>query len=151
MYLLRYCPMWESSSPSSPFCPVDGDVITPAEIFQDNCCKREISSLEVYCTNFPACTSVLTLNQLQEHLKLCQYEQLQCTNPGCEEVQQRRYLQKHLTNTCPHRREACPYCRQLFQLGIIQVPCSSSCVKRLIVLLDSQCFHLFPLALHVLK
>nr|WMV84501.1 TNF receptor-associated factor 5 transcript variant 2 [Larimichthys crocea] len=55
----------ETSPPSGPVCPVDGAVVTPAEVFQDNCCKREISNLEVYCTNFPACTSVVTLHRLQ--------------------------------------------------------------------------------------
>ncbi|XP_023118016.1 TNF receptor-associated factor 5 [Amphiprion ocellaris] len=117
----------ESSSPSSPVCPVDRAVITPAEVFQDNCCKREISSLEVYCTNSPACTSVLTLNHLQEHLRSCQYEQLQCTNPGCRMVLQRRYLHEHLTNTCPHRSEPCPRCRQLLQFSLIQDHMQSSC------------------------
>ncbi|KAM9363295.1 TNF receptor-associated factor 5 [Symphorus nematophorus] len=117
----------ESSSPSSPVCPVDGAVITPAEVFQDNCCKREISNLEVYCTNSPACTSVVTLHHLQEHLSLCQYEQLQCCNPGCREVLQRRYLQEHLTNTCPHRTEPCPHCQQPHRLSLIQDHVQSSC------------------------
>uniref|UniRef100_A0AAQ6AGW5 TNF receptor-associated factor n=1 Tax=Amphiprion ocellaris TaxID=80972 RepID=A0AAQ6AGW5_AMPOC len=97
------------------------------QVFQDNCCKREISSLEVYCTNSPACTSVLTLNHLQEHLRSCQYEQLQCTNPGCRMVLQRRYLHEHLTNTCPHRSEPCPRCRQLLQFSLIQDHMQSSC------------------------
>uniref|UniRef100_A0A667XUQ9 TNF receptor-associated factor n=1 Tax=Myripristis murdjan TaxID=586833 RepID=A0A667XUQ9_9TELE len=100
----------ERSSPCSAVCPVDGAVITLAEVFQDNCCKREISSLEVYCTNSPACSSVLTLQCLQEHLRSCQYEQLQCSNPGCRTVLQRRYLQDHLSSTCPHRMEPCPHC-----------------------------------------
>ncbi|XP_018545111.1 TNF receptor-associated factor 5 [Lates calcarifer] len=117
----------ESSSPSSPVCPVDGAVITPAEVFQDNCCKREISSLEVFCTNSPECTSVITLHHLQDHLRLCQYEQLQCTNPGCMVVLQRRYLQEHLSNTCPQRTEPCPYCRQPHQLSLIQDHVQSSC------------------------
>ena len=38
------------------------------QVFQDKCCKREISSLEVFCTNSPACTSVATLHQLQVDL-----------------------------------------------------------------------------------
>uniref|UniRef100_A0A3Q0SHX3 TNF receptor-associated factor n=1 Tax=Amphilophus citrinellus TaxID=61819 RepID=A0A3Q0SHX3_AMPCI len=117
----------ESSSPSSPVCPVDRAVITPAEVFQDNCCKREISSLEVYCTNAPACTAVLTLNHLQEHLKSCQYEQLQCTNASCISILQRRYLQEHLTNTCPYRREPCPHCRKLLQLSLMQDHVQSLC------------------------
>ncbi|XP_074485892.1 TNF receptor-associated factor 5 isoform X1 [Sebastes fasciatus] len=117
----------ESSSSSSPVCPVDGAVITPAEVFQDNCCKREISSLEVYCTNSPACTSVLTLRHLQEHRRSCQYEQLQCCNPGCRTALQRRYLQEHLTDACPHRMEPCPHCQQPQRLSLIQDHVQSSC------------------------
>ncbi|KAM7419961.1 hypothetical protein PAMA_016865 [Pampus argenteus] len=117
----------ETSSPSSPVCPVDGAVISPAEVFQDNCCKREISSLEVYCTNSPSCTSVLTLHHLQEHLRLCQYEQLQCSNPGCSVALQRRHLQEHLSHTCPHRTEPCPHCRQPQQLSLVQDHVRSSC------------------------
>uniref|UniRef100_A0A7N6BKR5 TNF receptor-associated factor n=1 Tax=Anabas testudineus TaxID=64144 RepID=A0A7N6BKR5_ANATE len=117
----------ESSSPSSPVCPVDGAVITPAEVFQDNCCKREISSLEVFCTNSPACASVVALNHLQEHLRSCQYELMQCTNPGCRTVLERRYLQEHLSNTCPHRMEPCTHCRQLHRLSLMQDHVQSSC------------------------
>ncbi|CAK6983403.1 TNF receptor-associated factor 5 [Scomber scombrus] len=117
----------ESSSPSSPVCPVDGHVITPAEVFQDNCCKREISSLDVYCTNSPSCTSVLTLNHLQKHLKLCQFEQLQCSNPGCSATLERRHLQEHLSNTCPHRTEPCTHCRQPQQLSLLQDHVRISC------------------------
>ncbi|XP_028266680.1 TNF receptor-associated factor 5 isoform X2 [Parambassis ranga] len=117
----------ESSSPSSPVCPVDKTVITPAEVFQDKCCKREISGLDVYCTNSPACSSVVTLNHLQEHLRSCHYEVLQCTNPGCRVALQRRYLQEHMTKTCPHRREPCPHCRQPLQLSFIQDHVHISC------------------------
>ncbi|XP_061582145.1 TNF receptor-associated factor 5 isoform X2 [Cololabis saira] len=117
----------ERSSPSSPVCPVDEAVITPAEVFQDNCCKREISGLQVYCTNSPSCTSVLMLNQLQEHLRSCQHEPLQCSHPGCREVLQRRHLQEHLSSSCPHRREPCTHCRQPLQLSLLQEHMQSSC------------------------
>ncbi|XP_068444789.1 TNF receptor-associated factor 5 [Clinocottus analis] len=117
----------ESSSASSRVCPVDGAVISPAEVFQDNCCKREISDLEVYCTNSPECTSVVTLRHLQEHLRSCRYERLQCCNPGCRAAPQRRYLQEHLTAACPHRTEPCPHCRQPQRLSCIQDHMQSSC------------------------
>uniref|UniRef100_A0A3B5B2L5 TNF receptor-associated factor n=1 Tax=Stegastes partitus TaxID=144197 RepID=A0A3B5B2L5_9TELE len=122
-----HTPVLTQSSPSSSVCPVDRAVITPAEVFQDNCCKREISSLEVYCTNAPACSAVLTLNHLQEHLRSCQYEQLQCNNPGCRALLQRRYLQEHLNSTCPQRREPCPHCRQLLQFSFIPDHVQSFC------------------------
>ncbi|XP_068582927.1 TNF receptor-associated factor 5 [Cebidichthys violaceus] len=117
----------DSSPPSGPVCPVDGAAISPAEVFQDNCCKREISGLEVYCTNSPACTSVVTLRHLQEHLSLCQYEQLQCCNPGCRAALQRRHLQEHLADACPHRVEPCPHCQQPQRLSSIQDHVQSSC------------------------
>ncbi|KAM9314461.1 TNF receptor-associated factor 5 isoform 2-T2 [Pholidichthys leucotaenia] len=133
----------ETSSPANPVCPVDRAVITPAEVFQDNCCKREISCLEVYCTNGPSCTAVVTLNHLQEHLRSCLYEQLQCTNPGCREVLQRRYLQEHLTTSCLHRWQPCPHCRQPLQLSLIhdhveklcpdvEVDCPDSCSQKIL-------------------
>ncbi|TKS67918.1 TNF receptor-associated factor 5 [Collichthys lucidus] len=132
----------EMSPPSGPVCPVDGAVVTPAEVFQDNCCKREISNLEVYCTNFPACTSVVTLHRLQDHLSSCPYEQLQCFNVGCRAALQRRHLQEHLSSTCPHRTEPCPHCQQPLPLSLIQdhvltscpdveVHCPSSCSQKL--------------------
>lgn len=117
----------DSSSPLGPLCPVDGAVITPAEVFQDNCCKREISCLEVYCTNYPTCTSVVTLQRLQEHLSSCQYQQLQCTNPGCRAALQRRHLQEHLSSTCPQRTEPCPHCQQPLRLSLVQDHLKSSC------------------------
>nr|WMV84500.1 TNF receptor-associated factor 5 transcript variant 1 [Larimichthys crocea] len=117
----------ETSPPSGPVCPVDGAVVTPAEVFQDNCCKREISNLEVYCTNFPACTSVVTLHRLQDHLSSCPYEQLQCFNVGCRAALQRRHLQEHLSSTCPHRTEPCPHCQQPLPLSLIQDHVLTSC------------------------
>lgn len=35
------------------------------QIFQDNCCKRELLNLEIYCTNAPDCTQRVTLCDLQ--------------------------------------------------------------------------------------
>lgn len=132
----------ERSTPSSSVCPVDGAVITPAEVFQDNCCKREISCLEVYCTNSPACTSIITLQCLQDHLKLCQYEWLHCSHPGCRAALRRRDLQEHLSNICPHRMEPCPHCQQRCQLSLmkdheqsscpeVEVDCPSSCSQKI--------------------
>ncbi|KAG7220237.1 hypothetical protein INR49_018357 [Caranx melampygus] len=64
---------------------------------------------------------------LQEHLRSCQYEQLQCTNPGCRATLQRRHLQEHLTSTCPHRMEPCQHCRQPLCLSLLQDHVRSSC------------------------
>ncbi|XP_029014083.1 TNF receptor-associated factor 5 [Betta splendens] len=117
----------ESSPPSGPVCPVDGAAIAPAEVFQDNCCKREISSLEVFCPNGPACTCVVALSHLQEHLRSCGYELLPCTSTGCTSLLERRHLQEHLSSTCPHRVEPCPHCRRPQPRSLMQVHVLSSC------------------------
>ncbi|KAG8014918.1 TNF receptor-associated factor 5 [Nibea albiflora] len=114
--------------------------------------KREISNLEVYCTNLPACTSVVTLAppagpvrfisvvarsvrtardrlcfSIQDHLSSCPYEQLQCFNVGCRAALQRRHLQEHLSSTCPHRTEPCPHCQQPLPLSLLQDHVLTSC------------------------
>ncbi|KAF3852631.1 hypothetical protein F7725_005986 [Dissostichus mawsoni] len=127
----------ESSSPSSPVCPVDAAVITPSEVFQDNCCKREIACLDVYCMNSPECTSVVTLRHLQEHLRSCQFETLQCCNPGCRAALQRRELQDHLSLTCAHRLELCTHCQQPQRLSLLQVQSSPHRVGSCAELLSS--------------
>uniref|UniRef100_A0A8C2FZ31 TNF receptor-associated factor n=1 Tax=Cyprinus carpio TaxID=7962 RepID=A0A8C2FZ31_CYPCA len=119
-------------------CPLDSIPIKSEEIFQDNCCKRELLNLEVYCTNAPDCTQTVTLCNLQDHLKACQYERIRCSNVGCNDTVLRRSLQEHQRNVCSFRLESCLHCRQPFltsQLQAhqktscpdIQVPCPNNC------------------------
>lgn len=51
------------------------------QVFQDNCCKRELLNLEVYCSNTPACTQKVPLCNLQVR-RLCVNDTLQ-PNPNC--------------------------------------------------------------------
>uniref|UniRef100_G3Q7M3 TNF receptor-associated factor n=1 Tax=Gasterosteus aculeatus TaxID=69293 RepID=G3Q7M3_GASAC len=122
----------ESSPASGPVCPVDGAAITPAGVFQDNCCKREISGLEVYCVNFPACASVVTLRRLQVEPTHKQSDNL--VSP--EDVQrfllknqQLCPLQEHLADTCPLRGEPRPHRQPPQRLTFIQDRVQSSCLQ----------------------
>ncbi|XP_037327880.2 TNF receptor-associated factor 5 isoform X1 [Pungitius pungitius] len=90
----------EGPSASSPVCPVDGAAITPAGVFQDNCCKREISGLEVYCVNFPACTSVVTLRHLQEHLADACPQRMVEPRPHCQPPQRLTLDQDRVQSSC---------------------------------------------------
>nr|ACI66800.1 TNF receptor-associated factor 5 [Salmo salar] len=101
----------ENSPATTPACPLDRGLIKSDEVFQDNCCKREISNLDVYCTNSPNCSHRMTLCRLQEHLQTCQFESLQCSNAGCSEIMQRKDLQEHLRISCSYRMEPCHYCK----------------------------------------
>ncbi|MCJ8737780.1 hypothetical protein PDJAM_G00027930 [Pangasius djambal] len=105
----------ESSDTSK--CPLDGILIKPEEVFQDNCCKRELLNLEVYCSNTPGCTQKMLLCDLQKHLKLCQYETLQCSNPGCTDILLRKNLPDHQRSLCPFRTDFCRYCTKPYPIA----------------------------------
>nr|XP_012423889.1 PREDICTED: TNF receptor-associated factor 5 isoform X2 [Odobenus rosmarus divergens] len=48
-----------------PLCPVDKEVIRSQEVFKDNCCKREVLNLYVYCKNAPGCNAKIILGRYQ--------------------------------------------------------------------------------------
>ncbi|KAI5626513.1 TNF receptor-associated factor 5, partial [Silurus asotus] len=112
-------------------CPLDGMPIKSEEVFQDNCCKRELLNLEVYCSNTPGCTQKMPLCNLQsflslcmflpqKHLTLCQYEALQCSNPGCTDILLRKSLPDHQRRLCQFRTEFCRHCTKPYP--ITQLP-----------------------------
>ncbi|XP_025219092.1 TNF receptor-associated factor 5 isoform X3 [Theropithecus gelada] len=49
-----------------PICPVDKEVIKSQEVFKDNCCKREVLNLYVYCSNAPGCNAKVILGRYQD-------------------------------------------------------------------------------------
>uniref|UniRef100_A0A673MEW5 TNF receptor-associated factor n=1 Tax=Sinocyclocheilus rhinocerous TaxID=307959 RepID=A0A673MEW5_9TELE len=121
-------------------CPLDNIPIKPEEIFQDNCCKRELLNLEIYCTNAPDCTQRVTLCDLQDHLKACQYERIGCSNVGCNDTVLRKNLLDHQRNVCSFRQESCHHCRQPFP--------ASQLLVRTLPSLNTACSHL-RCALHI--
>ncbi|OXB58741.1 hypothetical protein ASZ78_000082, partial [Callipepla squamata] len=95
-----------------PTCPVDKETIKMHEVFKDNCCKREVLNLYVFCKNFPDCNSKTILGRYQEHLQQCLFESVQCTNDGCCDQILRRDLKDHLSRHCKFREEMCQYCNK---------------------------------------
>ncbi|XP_032881514.1 TNF receptor-associated factor 5 isoform X1 [Amblyraja radiata] len=91
-------------------CPIDHEGIISNWIFRDNCCKREVWNLMVYCKNAPDCNTKVSFGRLGDHLKKCQFETVECIN-GCNAVLQRKYLIDHLQAVCEFREEACQYCK----------------------------------------
>ncbi|XP_018606186.1 TNF receptor-associated factor 5 isoform X1 [Scleropages formosus] len=113
----------------TPKCPIDDSFIKANEVFQDNCCKREIANLEIYCTNAPNCSSKVTLCRLQDHLKICQYESVQCPNSGCSETLFRKDVGDHLDSQCRYRLEPCPYCRKHYAVIHLMDHRNSTCLE----------------------
>lgn len=75
--------------------------LLPLQVFKDNCCKREVLNLHVFCKNFPDCNSKVILGRYQvgllDHIlkplifmtALCIYDQLNshdCLQSYCSNV-----------------------------------------------------------------
>ncbi|XP_053461212.1 TNF receptor-associated factor 5 isoform X1 [Nycticebus coucang] len=95
-----------------PICPVDKEVIKSQEVFKDNCCKREVLNLYVYCNNAPGCNAKIILGRYQDHLQQCLYQAVQCSNENCWERVLRKDLKEHLSAYCQFREEKCLYCKK---------------------------------------
>uniref|UniRef100_A0A3Q2HEE4 TNF receptor-associated factor n=1 Tax=Equus caballus TaxID=9796 RepID=A0A3Q2HEE4_HORSE len=95
-----------------PLCPVDKEVIKSQEVFKDNCCKREVLNLYVYCKNAPGCNAKIILGRYQDHLQQCLFQAVQCSNEHCQESVLRKNLKEHLSAYCQFREEKCLYCKK---------------------------------------
>ncbi|XP_044123055.1 TNF receptor-associated factor 5 isoform X2 [Neovison vison] len=95
-----------------PLCPVDKEVIRSQEVFKDNCCKREVLNLYVYCKNAPGCNAKIILGRYQDHVQQCLFQAVQCSNENCREQVLRKDLKEHLSTRCHFREEKCLYCKK---------------------------------------
>uniref|UniRef100_A0A5F8GCF3 TNF receptor-associated factor n=1 Tax=Monodelphis domestica TaxID=13616 RepID=A0A5F8GCF3_MONDO len=93
-------------------CPVDKEIIKPKEVFKDNCCKREVLNLQVFCKNAPHCAAKMILGRYQDHLLQCLFQSVQCSNECCQERILRKDLKNHLELHCQFREEMCPFCNK---------------------------------------
>ncbi|XP_028915525.1 TNF receptor-associated factor 3 isoform X3 [Ornithorhynchus anatinus] len=97
---------------SSPKCSACQENVIKDKVFKDNCCKREILALQIYCRNENrGCTEQLTLGHLLVHLKSdCQFEELSCPRADCKEKVLRKDLPDHIEKSCKYREATCKYC-----------------------------------------
>uniref|UniRef100_A0A8C0S5H2 TNF receptor-associated factor n=2 Tax=Canis lupus familiaris TaxID=9615 RepID=A0A8C0S5H2_CANLF len=110
-------------SSSSPKCTACQESIIKDKVFKDNCCKREILALQIYCRNEGGgCTEQLTLGHLLVHLKNdCQFEELSCVRADCKEKVLRRDLRDHVEKACKYREATCPHCKSQVPMITLQV------------------------------
>ncbi|XP_047591322.1 TNF receptor-associated factor 3 isoform X2 [Lutra lutra] len=109
-------------SSSSPKCTACQEGIIKDKVFKDNCCKREILALQIYCRNEgEGCTEQLTLGHLLVHLKNdCQFEELSCVRADCKEKVLRRELREHVEKACKYREATCGHCKSRVPLVSLQ-------------------------------
>ncbi|XP_004395632.1 PREDICTED: TNF receptor-associated factor 3 isoform X2 [Odobenus rosmarus divergens] len=110
-------------SSSSPKCTACQEGIIKDKVFKDNCCKREILALQIYCRNEGGgCTEQLALGHLLVHLKNdCQFEELSCIRADCKEKVLRRDLRDHVEKACKYREATCSHCKSQVPMITLQV------------------------------
>nr|ANM72768.1 TNF receptor-associated factor 3 transcript variant X2 [Anas platyrhynchos] len=109
-------------SSSSPKCTACQEGIVKDKVFKDNCCRRELLALQIYCRNEnKGCKEQLSLGQLLMHLKTdCQFEELACPRADCKEKILRKDLPDHVEKTCKYRETTCKYCKSQVPMIMLQ-------------------------------
>ncbi|XP_054017800.1 TNF receptor-associated factor 3 isoform X6 [Dryobates pubescens] len=109
-------------SSSSPKCTACQESIVKDKVFKDNCCRRELLALQIYCRNEnKGCKEQLSLGQLLLHLKTdCQFEELPCPRADCKEKILRKDLPDHVEKTCKYRETTCKYCKSQVPMIMLQ-------------------------------
>uniref|UniRef100_A0A8C3T307 TNF receptor-associated factor n=1 Tax=Chelydra serpentina TaxID=8475 RepID=A0A8C3T307_CHESE len=109
-------------SSSSPKCTACQENIVKDKVFKDNCCRRELLALQIYCRNEnKGCNELLTLSQLLMHLRNdCQFEELSCHRADCREKILRKDLPDHVEKTCKYRETTCKYCKSQVPMITLQ-------------------------------
>ncbi|XP_005520171.1 PREDICTED: TNF receptor-associated factor 3 isoform X4 [Pseudopodoces humilis] len=108
---------------SSPKCTACQESIVKDKVFKDNCCRRELLALQIYCRNEnKGCKEQLSLGQLLMHLRTdCQFEELPCPRADCKEKILRKDLPDHVEKTCKYRETTCKYCKSQVPMIMLQV------------------------------
>ncbi|XP_035871845.1 TNF receptor-associated factor 5 isoform X3 [Phyllostomus discolor] len=128
-----------------PLCPVDKEVIKSQEVFKDNCCKREVLNLYVYCKNAPGCNAKIILGRFQDHLQQCLFQVVLCSNENCGQPILRKHLKEHLSAYCQFREERCLYCKKDVVVLNLQNHEENLCPKYP-VSCPNKCLHTIPRA-----
>ncbi|XP_040189272.1 TNF receptor-associated factor 3 isoform X3 [Rana temporaria] len=121
----RFCETCMNSllSSSSPQCTACEEIIIKDKVFKDNCCRREVLALQMYCRNDTrGCKEQITLGNLLIHLKSdCQFEELPCPRADCKDKVFRKDLSEHIEKKCKYREMPCQYCKNQVPLAEMQL------------------------------
>ncbi|CAH2328545.1 TNF receptor-associated factor 3 isoform X1 [Pelobates cultripes] len=119
----RFCETCMNSLLSSPNqqCTACEEILIRDKVFKDNCCRREVLALQMYCRNENrGCKEQITLGNLLFHLKSdCQFEELPCPRSDCKEKVIRKDLSDHIEKTCRYREMPCKFCKN--QVALVEM------------------------------
>ncbi|KAM4663970.1 TNF receptor-associated factor 3 [Discoglossus pictus] len=127
----RFCETCMSAVLNSPNpqCTACEEIIIKDKVFKDNCCRREVLTLQMYCRNeSKGCNEQINLGNLLIHLKSdCQFEELSCPRADCKEKVIRKDLSDHIEKTCQYRETPCKYCKNQVPMVEMQKHEEMSC------------------------
>ncbi|XP_026856119.1 TNF receptor-associated factor 3 isoform X1 [Electrophorus electricus] len=108
-------------SKPNPVCPADLQPLFKEKIFRDVCCHREIMTLKVYCRSAKnGCKEQMSLQQVMDHLNVCEYFEVPCPLGKCKEKIMRKDMVEHLNRKCKHRESTCEFCKHKMALTDLQ-------------------------------
>ena len=83
--------------------------------FRDLRSSRDIKRLRVICENEgQGCEWSGSLEDYETHKAECGFEEIRCSNwPRCNQMVQRRHLERHKNTVCPGKGEICGACQKL--------------------------------------
>uniref|UniRef100_A0A8C3NAH2 TNF receptor-associated factor n=1 Tax=Geospiza parvula TaxID=87175 RepID=A0A8C3NAH2_GEOPR len=102
---------------SSPKCTACQESIVKDKVFKDNCCRRELLALQIYCRNEnKGCKEQLSLGQLLKHEDTdCPCVMVSCPHKCSVKTLMRSELNAHLSecinapSTCSFKRYGCTF------------------------------------------
>ncbi|XP_043536609.1 TNF receptor-associated factor 3-like [Chiloscyllium plagiosum] len=112
-------------------CPADQQPLDNTEVFNDNCCRKEILKLLIHCRNRKAgCQQQTALGSLEAHLNSCPFQTIQCSR--CPEMVQRQELSDHLMFKCKHKAVQCRHCQKEMTVAELKAHEESECLSSLV-------------------
>ncbi|XP_065198141.1 TNF receptor-associated factor 3-like isoform X2 [Sycon ciliatum] len=125
-----------------PRCPEDRQPLD--EVFRDRHCEREINCIPVRCRNFAKCQWRGKLRELEDHLKVCPFEKVACTNKGCPHTVERQHFNEHLAKECAHRLTVCKFCNQSIPHVMMKIHIEEHCQEAIISCTSPGCEKRLP-------
>ncbi|MGH0122952.1 UNVERIFIED_CONTAM: hypothetical protein FKN15_065004 [Acipenser sinensis] len=85
-------------------CPLQCQSISAKELHQVLPLKNLIQKLDIRC-DFHArgCAKTVKLQELRDHVEMCDYSPAQCRNKGCKEVLNLKDMDSHMRESCDYR------------------------------------------------
>ncbi|XP_067907390.1 E3 ubiquitin-protein ligase PDZRN3-B-like [Heterodontus francisci] len=85
-------------------CPVQCQRMSTKELNHVLALRNLIAKLDIKCDyRSRGCSKVVTLQNLAEHVEMCDYSPAKCRNKGCKEVLNLKDMDVHMRESCECR------------------------------------------------